>query len=128
MHKNIHSHTYNGGVMDISIKYKHRYKWQTLSTPRQNWETESSTWTSTTSILHIKEISQDNDKLGKIINGCSKDKGMLTQICKNGAQIHYSFFSLTNYPLLMHPSSSTYSPSIGSEGSSQGVSRNMEDQ
>ena len=60
--------------------------------------------------------SQDNDKLGKSINGCSKDKGMQTQVRKYGAQIHYSFFALTNSPRLMHPSSSIYSPSIGSEG------------
>ena len=30
--------------------------------------------------------SQDNGKLGKSINGCSKDKGMQTQLYKNGAQ------------------------------------------
>ena len=50
------------------------------------------------------KISQGNDKLGKSINGCSKDKGMQTQVCKNGTQIHYSFFALTSYPTLMNPS------------------------
>ena len=74
------------------------------------------------------ESSQDNGKLGKSINGCSKDKGMQTQVCKNGVQIHYSFFSLTISPPLMHPISSIYSPSIGSEGSSWSVSRHMEGQ
>ena len=73
--------------------------------------------------------SQDNGKLGKSINGCSKDKGMQTQVCKNGAQIHYSSFALTSYPPLMHPSSSMYSPnSIGSEGLIQSFSRHMEGQ
>ena len=74
------------------------------------------------------EISQDNGKLGKSINGCSKDKAMHTKLCKNGAQIHYSFFSLTSYPPLMHLSISIYIPSIGSEGSSQSVSRPKEGQ
>ena len=48
-------------------------------------------------------ISQDNGNLGKSMNGCSKEKGMQTQVCKYGAQIHYSLFSLTNSPPLMHP-------------------------
>ena len=52
------------------------------------------------------EISQDNGKLGKRINGFSKDKGMQTQVCKNGAQIHYSLFALTSSPPSMLPSSS----------------------
>ena len=29
--------------------------------------------------------SQDNGKLGRSINGCSKEKGMQTQVRKNGA-------------------------------------------
>ena len=70
--------------------------------------------------------SQDNGKLGKSINGFSKDKAMQTQVFKNGAQIHYSFFALTNSPPLMHQSSSIYSPSMGSEGLSQSISRHME--
>ena len=74
------------------------------------------------------EISQNNGKLGKSINGCSKDKGMNTQVCKNGAQIHYSSFSLRSSPPLMHPSSSIYIPSIGSEGLSRSISRHMEGQ
>ena len=44
--------------------------------------------------------SKENGKLGKIINGFSKEKGMQTQACKYGAQIHYSFFSLPNSPPL----------------------------
>ena len=72
--------------------------------------------------------SQDNGKLGKSINSYSKEKGMQTQVCNNGAQIHYSFFSLTSSPPLMHPTSSIYSPSIGSEGSIRRVSRHMEGQ
>ena len=54
--------------------------------------------------------SQDNGKIGKRINGCSKEKWMQIQVCKNGAQFHYSFFALTSSPPLMHPSSSIYSP------------------
>ena len=72
--------------------------------------------------------SQDNRNLEKSINGCSKNKGMQTQVCKNGAQIHYSSFSLTSSPPLMHPSSSIYSPSIESEGPSWSVFRHMEGQ
>ena len=40
--------------------------------------------------------SQDNGKIGKIIIVFSKDKGMQTQVYKNGAQIQYSSFSLTS--------------------------------
>ena len=72
--------------------------------------------------------SQDNGKLGKSINGCSKDKGMQTQVCKNGAEIHYSFFSLTSSPPLMHPSRSIYIPSIGGEGLKWTISQHMEGQ
>ena len=71
-------------------------------------------------------ISQDNGKLGKSINGWLKEKGMQTQVCKTGAQIHYSFFALSSSPPLMHPSSSIYIPSIISEGLIQSVSRHME--
>ena len=74
------------------------------------------------------EISQDNGNLGKSINGCSKDKGMRTQVCKNGTQIYYSFLAFTSSPPLMHPSNSIHNPSIGGEGSSQSVSRHMEGQ
>ena len=44
--------------------------------------------------------SQENGKLGKSINDCSKDKGMQTQVCKNEAQIHYILFFLTSSPPL----------------------------
>ena len=65
MDKNIHSYTYNGREIDISIICKHIYKLQPLSAPRRNRETESSTWASTTSILYIKASSQDKGNIGK---------------------------------------------------------------
>ena len=66
--------------------------------------------------------------LGRASIAAQKDKGTQTQACMNGAQIHYSFLSLISSPPLMHPRGSIYSPSIGSEGSSQSVSKHMEGQ
>ena len=61
--------------------------------------------------------------LGRASMVAQNDKGMQTQACMNGAQIHYSLLALISSPPLMHPRGSIYSPSIGSEGSSQSVSR-----
>ena len=66
--------------------------------------------------------------LGRESMADQKDKGMQTQACMNGAQIHYNFLSLISSPPLMHPRGSIYSPSIGSEWSIQSVSRNIEGQ
>ena len=100
--------------MDISEKICwHLVETDKLSPPHVPPPLQSSTM----------EISQDNGKLGNSINGCTKDKGMQTQVCKYGAQIHYSFFALTSSPPLMHPSISIYSPSIGGEGSSWSISK-----
>ena len=75
------------------------------------------------------EISQaDKGNLGKSIKVYSKDKGMQTQVCKNGAQFHYNLFSLTSHPPSMLPSSSIYIPSMIIEGSNCNVSRHMEGQ
>ena len=66
------------------------------------------------------------ESLGRASMAAQKDKGMQTEACMNGAQIHYSFVSLIISPPLMHPRGSTYSPSIGSEGSIQNFSMHME--
>ena len=66
--------------------------------------------------------------LGRESMTIQKYKGMQTQECMNGAQIHYSFLALISSPPPMHPRGSIYSPSIGSEGSIQSVSRHMEGQ
>ena len=74
------------------------------------------------------KFTKTNISLGRSTNDCSKDKGMQTQVCKNGSQFHYNFFSLTSSPPSMLPSSSIYSPSMRSEGLNQSIYRHMEGQ
>ena len=74
------------------------------------------------------KLTKTKVSLGKSIDDFSKDKGMQTQVCKNGAQFHYNFFGLTSSPPSILPSSSIYSPSMRSEGSNQSISRHMEGQ
>ena len=129
MDKNIHSYT---NTMDekwiflliINIDTSDKLCWNLVKIERLSPPPGPPQLQSSISV----EISQHNGNLGKKINEYSKDKGIQTQVCKNGAHIHYSFFSLTISPPLMHPSSSIYIPSIGSEGSSQSISRHMEGQ
>ena len=74
------------------------------------------------------KLTKIKESLGNNTNGFFKDKGMQTQAYKNGAQFHYNIFALQNSPPLMLHNSSIYSPSMGSEGSKQSVSRHMEGQ
>ena len=120
MDKNIHNYTCNGLKMDISINvnrdtndnvYRHLVEIEKLS---------PSTWATTFLILHTKA------SLGNHTNGCFKDKGMQTQVHKNGAQFHYSIFSLQSSPPLMLHNSSIDIPSIGNEGPNQSISWHME--
>ena len=75
-----------------------------------------------------RQAHKTKEILGMSTNGCSKDKGMQTQVCKNKEKIHYSLFSLTISPPSMLQNRSIYSPSMRSEGSSQSLSRHMEGQ
>ena len=66
--------------------------------------------------------------LGRASMGDHTNKGMHTQACMNEAQMNYSFLALFNSPPPMYPRGPIYNPSIGSEGSSESVSRNIEGQ
>ena len=100
-----------------------------MSTPRRNRKTES---------LHLGlhhfnppykgKLTKTKASLGNNPIGCFKDKGMQTQAYKIGAQIRYNLFAIQSSPPLMLHSISIYSPSMGSEGSNQSVSRHMEGQ
>ena len=72
--------------------------------------------------------SQDNGNLGKSINGFSKGQRDADSSIREWGTNPYSSFVVISSPPLMHLSSSIYSPSIGSEGSIQSVSKHMEGQ
>ena len=99
-----------------------------MSAPHQNRETESQPGPPLVHFFVSMASSQFNGNIWKSINGCSNGQRDADSSMYEWAQIHYSFHSLISSPPLMHPSGSIYIPSIGSEGSSWGVSKPMEGQ
>ena len=93
MDNNIHSHTH---VMDEKYIFlllmnkdnsdkifQHLFEMEKVSPPPGPPPLQSSI---------SMAISQDNDKLGKSINVCSKDKGMQTQVCRIGHKSTIVYF------------------------------------
>ena len=74
------------------------------------------------------QVHETMEILGRAAMCAQKDKGTQTQACMNGETMNYSFLSLKCSPPLMHRRGSIYIPSIGNEGSSQSISKNMEGQ
>ena len=109
--------------MDISINLK--TKIQCDNPCRQLVKTKkpsSSTWASTTSILHNKARSQRQWRTWemKINSFINKDQGMHTQAYGNGEKNRYSFLTLQVSPPPMLHNGSIYSPQMGN-GESIGV-------
>ena len=100
-----------------------------MSAPHQNRETESQPGPPLVHFyVSMEKAHNSMASLGRVSMGAQMNKGMQTQACMNGAQIHYSFLALIIYSPLMHPRGSIYIPSIRSESSIRSVSRHMEGQ